>query len=705
MNYCKLHRFFFIGVLSFLFAFSALAAESRLQLEARKIEMSGDYTGAIELYKKDMARKGKNATSLQGIARCYFAMGDFEQAEDFYAQLVEKDEKPAYNLAYAEVLLRNGKYETASQKAKEALTDEDFTEKATLLAAACDSAMLWESEQSSSYVVFNLDDVNTCYSDWGAQLYNPQKMIFISDRPMEDPNCDGARQHGASIAGGFTAQGAESDTAIIMEWSDVQMMPYPFNNKGVQVGPIVVAPDDSTTIYFTRTSGKGVTKSKKVGREVIREFIENLEIYSAQQTFEGWGNVTPFAYNNPKEYSVMHPCLSNDGKTLYFVSDMPGGSGGFDIWSCEQTSPGRWGRPENLGAPINTPGDEVFPTMGADGTLYFSSNGHRGMGGLDIFAAKKERSRWKPVRNLKTPFNSSADDFFYVTLGDSVGYFSSNRIGGKGGDDIYMFARYPLKQKQMIITEPEPAPVTPPEAPIDVTPQVEVDTVVMPEEVLVAAEESITLHGRMLDAQTKEPLSNVKICVTDSTKTSECKECSNDGVFNFGLKNNERYIISAFKQGYQSTIPIHLRANNDLQNEEKIIEMMPKENAEFQSAESVVDLDRIATAKNRLKLLPREYRIQVLTNWLKTDWSYFDELRQTYPGLDLMYTKRDRATRFTYGSFVRIADARRFLRQFIDLGYDDAFIAVFEYGKQVESIFSSGSSERVSTRRKTPPRY
>ena len=688
MNYCKLHRIFCIGALSFLFAFSALAAESRLQLEARKMEMSGDYTGAIELYKKDMARKGDNAVSLLGIARCYFTMGNFEQAENFYAQLVEKDAKPAYNLAYAQVLLHNNKREEAAEKAKEAMTDEELAEKAKVLAAACDSALLWESEQPS-YEARNLAELNTCYSDWGALLRNPHEIIFFSDRPTEEPDCDGVRPSGASIAGGFSAHGAENDEEVT-EWSSVQAMPYPFNQKGVQVGPMVIAPNDSTEVYFTRTSGKGVTKSKKVGREVIREVVENLEIYSARQSFASW-QVAPFEYNNSKEYSVMHPCLSNDGKILYFVSDMPGGQGGLDIWTSEQTSSGRWGKPENLGAPINTPGDEAFPTMGADGTLYFSSNGHKGMGGLDIFAAKKERSRWKSVRNLKTPFNSSADDFFFIATGDSVGYFSSNRVGGKGGDDIYMFA--PLRGKKAAKVEAE--------EPVDTA---QVDTAFAP--VTVVAEENISLHGRILDAQTYAPLAGAKICVThDNTKTSECKECGDDGSFNFELKNNEQYIISAFKQGYQSSIPDRLRASSETLQGEKIIEMTPKENAEYRSAEDVIDITAV-DAKKKLRQMRRVYCVQVLTNWKKTDYSYFDVLRENHPGLDLMYTKRDRATRFIYGWSVNLPDARKLLSQFIDLGYYDAFIAVFENGKQVESIFYfGGSTSKVQVGRKASPRY
>lgn len=719
MNYCRI-----IGLgLSLALALSA-AAESRLQLKAHELEMSGDYLGAIELYKNDMARQGNSAAALEGVARCYFAQGDFAQAETFYAQLVAKDSSGGNHIAYARVLLHNGKYAEAAQAAQKAAGDTAAARHVPSLLALCDSAVRWE-ENPAPYRIHNLENVNTCYSDWGAQLYNPQKLIFISDRPMEEPNCDNGRARGASISGGFTAEGVENDTLVLMEWSAARMMPYPFTDKGKQVGPIAVMPSDSITLYYTRSGKSGVVKRRKVGKEVIREVSDNLEIYSSRRTDYGWEYVTPFEFNDAKRYSVMHPYLSADGSTLYFASDMPGGQGGFDIWMCEMQASGAWGKPANLGTPVNTPGNETFPTVAADGTLYFSSNRHVGMGGLDIFYTKKGKGKWQPVRNMRAPFNSSADDFFFVAAGDSVGYFSSNRAGGKGGDDIYMYTQLSLKSKTVA---PPPAPVdTTPEVEadttpiaVDTTPAVEVDTtsvvivdtlvdtvvVVVDTDTVVVdtppkVREQIMLAGKLLDQQTKQPLTNVKICATlDGTKTSECRECLNDGSFSFELKNNERYTISAFKEGYQSTAPIRLLATTTLEEEEMPIEMTPKAKAEFQSAEAVID----RTAAPKKRLLPREYRVQVLANWQETDWAYFDRLRHAYPQFELQYTKRDRAVRFTYGSFVNQQEARRYLRLFMNLGYYDSFIAVFEYGKQVESIFSGGSSERVAPRRRPAPR-
>ncbi len=703
----KYYRIFFTSVLTLALALSA-AAESRLQLKAHELEMSGDYLGAIGLYKNDMAKHGNSPTSLKGIARCYYAMGNYVQAEEYYAQLVEKDGKAANQIAYAQTLLHNAKYAEAAQAAKKAEADEAFAQQAKSLVIASDSAAIWE-KGASPYRVHNLENLNTCYSEWGAQLYNPQKMIFISDRPMEQPNCDKGRARGAGVSGGFTAAGAENDTVVLMEWNEVKMMPYPFNDKSKQIGPITAVPNDSTLLYYTRSGKDGVIKHKKVGKEVIREYTNNLEIYSSKRTDYGWEYITPFEFNNSKLYSVMHPYLSPDGKTLYFTSDMPGGQGGFDIWMSEQQSSGSWGKPVNLGAPINTSRNETFPTIGADGTLYFSSNGHAGMGGLDIFYTKKVRNRWQPVRNMRAPFNSSADDFFLIAAGDSVGYFSSNRAGGKGGDDIYMYTPRTLKSKLAppppppapVVEEVDTTPIAVETAPVvfDTTPAVVIDTT-------PKVREQVMLAGKLLDKETKQPLSNVKICAThDGTKTSVCKECESDGAFGFELKNNERYTISAFREGYQSTAPMRLLATLTLEEEEMPIEMTK---AEFQSAEKVID--RTATPKKRV--LPREYRIQILASWQETDWAYFDRLRNAYPQFELQYTKRDRATRFTYGSFVNLQEARYFVRKFIELGYyggeddkDRPFIAVFEYGRQVESIFSGGSKERLAPRRRPMARY
>ena len=146
----------------------------------------------------------------------------------------------------------------------------------------------------------------------------------------------------------------------------------------------------------------------------------------------------PFPYNQPETFSVGHPALSPDGQILYFVSDMPGGYGQTDLYFSERQADGSWSKPVNAGATVNTPGKEVFPVVHQDGTLYFSSDEHLGMGGLDIFSAEGSRNTWQSVTNLHYPFNSPRDDFglIFEKQGRN-GYLSSNRGGDAGSDDIY----------------------------------------------------------------------------------------------------------------------------------------------------------------------------------------------------------------------------------------------------------------------------
>jgi len=151
----------------------------------------------------------------------------------------------------------------------------------------------------------------------------------------------------------------------------------------------------------------------------------------------------PFFLNSEK-YSVGHPALSPDGNTLYYISDSEGGYGGTDIWACSR-SDGKWGEPINLGRSINTTGNEMFPFLADNGDLYFASDGHPGFGGLDIFVTHQiNDSTWLQPRNMNQPVNSSYDDFsLCISKNNMYGIFSSNRPGGLGNDDLYLFRRLP----------------------------------------------------------------------------------------------------------------------------------------------------------------------------------------------------------------------------------------------------------------------
>jgi outer membrane protein OmpA-like peptidoglycan-associated protein len=166
--------------------------------------------------------------------------------------------------------------------------------------------------------------------------------------------------------------------------------------------------------------------------------IMKLKIMTSSLQDGKWDEPIHVPFNNP-DYSVGHPALNHDATVMYFASDMPGGYGGTDIYKVTRNDDGTWGRPQNMGDKINTSGNEMFPFIHRDGLLFFSSDGHPGMGGLDIFVAHVSRGVGE-VEHLDAPVNSAADDFSFILSSDQYsGYFSSNRDEGKGSDDIYSF--------------------------------------------------------------------------------------------------------------------------------------------------------------------------------------------------------------------------------------------------------------------------
>ena len=201
--------------------------------------------------------------------------------------------------------------------------------------------------------------------------------------------------------------------------SQVHEGPVSFNRRGDQ-------------IFFTRSNTQdGKTRADSDGRI-------GLKIYTAQRGYFDWENIQELPFND-NEYTCMHPSLSPNGKKLFFTSNMPGGYGGYDLYFVERIGQA-WSMPINLGPDINTAKNEVFPFIHESGVLFFTSDGHSGMGGLDLFMIDLSGRKWGRVINLGEPFNSESDDLGIVlTPGGSRGYFTSNRVDGKGQDDIYFF--------------------------------------------------------------------------------------------------------------------------------------------------------------------------------------------------------------------------------------------------------------------------
>lgn len=195
-------------------------------------------------------------------------------------------------------------------------------------------------------------------------------------------------------------------------------------------------------IIFTRATAKG-----------------DMELFSGKMAFNlaSWVSIEPLQL--PVKGAVGHPAVSEDGNILFFVSDMPGGYGGTDIYRIEKTADG-WGEARNLGPGVNTAGNEMFPSLHASGKLYFASNGHYGLGGLDIFEASMEKDSVVAVRNLGAPVNSEGDDFgLSLHESDSWGYFSSNRTGGAGEDDIYRLDVHIIELEGQVLDKTNGKPV------------------------------------------------------------------------------------------------------------------------------------------------------------------------------------------------------------------------------------------------------
>ncbi len=292
------------------------------------------------------------------------------------------------------------------------------------------------------YTVKNIE-VNSYYSDFGATYYGDQ-VVFASarkDKENMDKKWKGNNQRFLNFYIGATTDNGE----VIEHKSLMGEGNSRFHESNATFTK------DRQKVYFTRNN----YYDKRKG--LSSERIMKLAIYIADVDADGgWYDIRPFPYNS-EEYNNAHPTLSLDGSIMYFASDMPGTMGRSDIFKVEMTDTGDFGLPENLGGNVNSEGRESFPFIAADGRLYFSSDYHKGLGGLDIFKTDSDELELAAIQNIGKPFNSKRDDFSYVMHANMrEGYFASNRVGGKGDDDIYYFTSGVKKEKkEEVIPEPE----------------------------------------------------------------------------------------------------------------------------------------------------------------------------------------------------------------------------------------------------------
>jgi outer membrane protein OmpA-like peptidoglycan-associated protein len=401
-----------------LAAILGYAQKAPSTVKADRNFQSYSYDKAIKRYesisKKDIEVNRK-------LAEAYHKTGNTDKAEQYLASVANSSDanaKDVYNYFY--VLRENGKYEESETWIKKYQGMEGADGRANLYASAAGAYEKLQKDDGH-FSIKNLD-INTDAQDFAAAI-NSDKVVFTSSRTLSSAVVRTWNWNNLPFLNLYEAKKAGN-----YELSDIKNFNKKLNAK-YHEGTVAFSADGKW-MAFTRDNYKAKSK----------EGITKLEMYYSVLKDNKWQKEVAFPFNN-KDYSVGHPTISQDGKTLYFVSDMPGGIGGTDIYKSSLDENGKWGSPQNLGTKINTEGNEMFPFFHKSGVLYFSSDGHVGLGGLDVLAVQiKESGSFSKVINLGTPINTDKDDFAFVMDNEEKGgYFSSNRDGGKGDDDIYSF--------------------------------------------------------------------------------------------------------------------------------------------------------------------------------------------------------------------------------------------------------------------------
>lgn len=416
-------------------AFMAPAQQKKVS-EKQKARLSradqlfehGHYGEAIAAYEEVLEGDRRNMEVMLKIAEASFRLPDLEQASAWYQDAFAQSETglpetvPAHHLYnYAEILLSEERYDEAlrwfglyRQRAPEDTRSERRIR---------GIASLHELKKDASQYSISVVPFNSAYPDFSPSFYD-SGLVFVSGRHEATTEKEKKDMRGTYLDLYYTKTLPDSTFSSPIRISDAL-------NTDFHEGPAVFY-DDGRKVIFTRNN---LNDKLRRSEEAI---VIHLQLFAAEKDAPGktWKTPVLLAINN-KDYSIGHPAISSDGLNLYFSSNKPGGYGGTDLYVSRWVN-NTWSAPENLGAAVNTEGNEMFPFVAADTTLYFASNGHAGFGGLDIY--RYDLTGTTEVKNMGHPVNSSKDDFgLILDAKTNTGYFSSNRqdINGDRNDNIY----------------------------------------------------------------------------------------------------------------------------------------------------------------------------------------------------------------------------------------------------------------------------
>ncbi len=456
----------------------------------KKYEDAKKYFEASQVYKKIYnTSKDKNEKALAAVkaSDAFKQAGNIKEADKWLNNAIKQNSTaPEVNLMKAKVFIFNELYTDALKSLNDYKKESKNDTMGDYLIGVATNGLKWKKEKSK-YIVENLKVVNTKFFDFAPSVFKKDLMIFTSDRE-----------------GGINKN--------VYGWTGYTFSDFYKSERNKKTGnwgsPVLIK--DKLNTKFNDGSGNFDSKGVFYCTQCNGKKGEGLHcnIYQTELKNKEWDEPELLPFNNDSLYDCSQPCPTPDGQILFFSSNMPGGIGGHDIWFVTYSKKSKtWSDPINAGPAINTPKDEVYPWIHNDGTMFFSSNGKNGMGGMDIYSAKGQGKDWSDIKNMKAPINSGADDFaFSCDDRKESGFLTSNRVGGKGNDDIYTFKMAPLE---------------------------------------------ICLVGTVTDCKTNEPLANAIVTVTNSIDTSRIilKTDAKGGYkTKCNLKPNAEYSVFAQKR-------------------------------------------------------------------------------------------------------------------------------------------------------------
>lgn len=496
--------------LSFLLLFlNTIAQTGKINYADTKYEKYA-YIDAIKIY-ENVADKGyKDEKMFQRLGNSYYFNGELVKALKWYDELfaMNEQQEPEYLYRYAQCLKAAGNY-TKADATLEKFNQKQATDKRGVLFETNKNYLSAIKANSGRFEIADAG-INSKYSDYGSTIFD-NKLVFTSARDTGGVAKKNFKWTNSSFTNLYTAE-MLPDGSI----GAPQRFQKKVNTKFNESTPVFTK--DGRTMYFTRNNflnGKRGRDEKKVTL---------LKLYKANLIEGEWKNIEALPFNSD-QYSVAHPTLSLDEKTLYFASDMPGTLGQSDLFKVAINGDGTFGKPQNLGAAINTEGRETFPFISEDNELYFATDGRPGLGGLDVFVAKiNKEDTFEEIQNIGEPINSPQDDFaFVINSKNRNGFFSSNRDNGHGLDDVYRFT-----ERRKLNCEQE-------------------------------------LLGTITDLETNVVLSNTKVALFDENFQAVAEVVSDEkGNYIFpNVKCGKNYFVRASKTDYESKeTPVTINRNS-----------------------------------------------------------------------------------------------------------------------------------------------